>query len=287
MEKPDSLLLFYRPPVIGSGIPDEPGVAVTGVLDADGNYVNLQIHPGFDFWLDVVPADPARGLVLFHALSLSRTTVGRVEADGSYVDVRNQIDVPPSHAIFSMRDGTLIFYRTVSEGGGVVGFAVTGRLDDSGNLVLLSEPRRLDFWSHVVHAADGLVLFYRGDGAAATGRIVDGALQELKSFTGFDPWTHVVATSDGMLLFYNAGTGAAVTGRLDPDGNYGDLRNLALDPGWKTIVPTTNGLVLFYRTTPSGAEAVVGQIDDQGAFADRSLINGLERWTRIVSVRST
>ena len=112
MEQPSSLLLFYRPPVIGSGIPNAPGVAVTGVLDADGNYVDLQTHAGFDFWLDVVPADTARGLVLFHALSLGRTTVGRVGADGSYVDVRNQIDVPSSHTVFSMRDGALIFYHT-------------------------------------------------------------------------------------------------------------------------------------------------------------------------------
>ncbi len=133
----------------------------------------------------------------------------------------------------------------------------------------LSEPRRLDPWTQIVPTVDGLVLFYRGDTrAAATGRIIDGALTELKSFTGFDLWSHVVSTSDGTLLFYNTGTGAAVAGTLDTDGNYSDRQNLALDPGWEMIVPTTNGLLLFYRRTSSATEAVVGKIDEFGAFSN-------------------
>ena len=102
---------------------------MTGMLDAHGSYTDLQTHTGFDFWLDVVPANTATGLVLFHALSLSRTTAGRVGDGGSYVDVRNQIDVPPSHAIYSMRDDPDLD-STANDGGVVVGFAVTARLEE-------------------------------------------------------------------------------------------------------------------------------------------------------------
>jgi hypothetical protein len=104
-------------------------------------------------------------------------------------------------------------------------------------------------------------------------------------------WSHVVSTSDGILLFYNEGTGAAVTGKVvDAEGNYADLQNVTLDRGWHQIVPTTNGLLLFYRFGPNfdpAPEAVVGRIDpSSGAYNDVSLLNGLERWDKIVSVRN-
>jgi hypothetical protein len=74
----DSILLFYGRPISGSGIPNQPGVAVTGRLDAAGN---LGTHTGFDFWSDVVAADTTSGRVLFYQSPLK--TVGRLEPTGA------------------------------------------------------------------------------------------------------------------------------------------------------------------------------------------------------------
>ena len=283
MAQPDSLLLFYRAPISASD-----GVVVTGRLDEFGNYRDLQTHTGFEHWLDIVPADTATGLVLFHESGTRRAVAGQVGTDGSYVDLKNLTDLPFSPVVVATREGFLIFYQSASENGVGFGIAQTGKLLANGDFVPKSEPRRLDLWSHVVPTVNGLVLFSLADqGTAATVRISpEGALTDLKGFTGFDPWTHIVSTSDGILLFYNGGTGAAVTGRIDEEGNYTDLRNTTLDRGWSHIVPTTNGLVLFYRAT-SSPEAVVGRINpESGAFNDVSVVNGLERWSRIVSVLS-
>ena len=77
---------------------------------------------------------------------------------------------------------------------------------------------------------------------------------------------------------------------MDAEGNYADLQNVTLDRGWHQIVPTTNGLLLFYRFGPGfdpAPEAVVGRINPStGAYNDVSLVNGLERWDKIVSVLS-
>jgi hypothetical protein len=285
MAQPESLLLFYRPPVTGTGVPNRPGVAVTGRLDAFGNYTDLGTYTGFDHWSHIVAANTTSGLVLFQDFFVRTTTVGQVGSDGSYADVKNLTDVPITPTVVSTRDGILIFYYSASENGIALGIAETGRFAANGDFVRLSEPRRLDLWSHIVPTVDGLVLFSLADqGTAATGRITpEGAFQDLKSYTGFDPWTQIISTSDGILLFYNSATGAAVTGTIDAEGNYVDLRNITLDRGWGQIVPTTNGLVLFYR---GPAEAVVGRIDAQGAYVDVALVNGLESWVKIVSVRS-
>ena len=77
----DSILLFYGRPISGSGIPNQPGVAVTGRLDAAGNYTDLRTHTGFDFWSEIVAADTTRGRVLFHQAPLK--TVGEVGTGGA------------------------------------------------------------------------------------------------------------------------------------------------------------------------------------------------------------
>ena len=78
----DCILLFYRRPVSGSGIPNKPGVVVTGRLDADGNYTDLATHTGFDYWSDIVPADTTNGRVLFYQ-SGGLKTVGEVGTGGA------------------------------------------------------------------------------------------------------------------------------------------------------------------------------------------------------------
>lgn len=288
MAQPESILLFYRPPVEGGGRPSRPGVAVTGRLDAAGTYTDLVTHGGFDRWTHVVAAGDTSGLVLFQTLG-GQAAVGLVGVDGSFVDLNARPDTPIANArIVSTRDGILLFYSTATENGAIVGIAVTGRLAPDGSFVALGEPRRLDFWTHIVPTADGLVLFYRSDnGVAATGRITRlGAIEDLKGFTDFDPWTQIVCTSDGILLFYNRETGAALTATVDEDGNCQALRNLSLDRGWGLVVPTTNGLLLFYRPAGPTTEAAVGRVDPRtGAFFDVSSVNGLEPWTTIVAVR--
>jgi hypothetical protein len=281
MAQIESLLMFYRP---GSG---NTGVAVTGRLDANGNYFDLATHTGFDFWTHIVPVGTTSGLVLFQEQPSRKAAVGLVGTDGSFADKNNQPDAPFTPVVVSTRDGILIFYQSASENGVNFGLAQTGRLAANGSFVPLSEPRRLDYWSHVVPTIDGLVLFSLADeGIAATARLSpEGAFQDLKGFTGFDPWTHIVSSSDGVLLFYNAGTGAAVTGTLDAEGNYTDRQNLSLDPEWQQIVPAANGHVLFYRFASPASVAAVGRIDPNGAFADVAPINGLEGWTEIVFVR--
>jgi len=291
MAQSASLLLFYRRPVSGSGtgFPDQPGVVVTGRLDAVGNYTDLATHTGFDFWHDIVPADTTTGRVLFYQNNSFRKTVGEVGVNGSYADVKNHLTDPPiAPLVVATRDGILIYYQGARVQGVEFGIAQTWKLASGGDFVLKSEPRILDFWTHIVPTLNGLVLFYHaGTGMAAAGRITpEGAYADLKGFTGFDPWTHIVPTSDGILLFYNRETGVAVTGSIDGLGNFADLRNVTLDPGWDIIAPTTNGLLLFYRFTASGAAAVVGRVDaSSGAYSDKSLVNGLERWDRIVCVR--
>ena len=74
-------------------LPNEPGVVVTGRLDAVGNYTDLDTHTGFDYWHDIVPADTTTGRVLFYQ-SGALKTVGEVGTDGGYSDVKNSTDVP-------------------------------------------------------------------------------------------------------------------------------------------------------------------------------------------------
>src|SRR4051812_42815007 len=109
--------------------------------------------------------------------------------DGGFADVNDHPDTPITPNVVSTRDGILVFYQSASEDGVGFGLAVTGRLVSNGSFVALSEPRRLDLWSHVVPTANGLVLFSLADkGIAATGRIThEGAIQDLQGFTGFDP----------------------------------------------------------------------------------------------------
>ena len=288
----DCILLFYRRPRSGSGIPNQPGVAVTGRLDAQGNYTDLATYDGFDYWHDIVPVDTTTGRVLFHQPG-SLKTVGEVGADGGYSDVKNSTGAPSPFRFFSMRDGILMSYSTTGSQV-VVAITQTWKLASNGDFDVLSEPRLLDPWVHIVPTVNGLVLFYGANTAtaatAATGLITpEGAFRDLKSLEGFDQWSHVVSTSDGILLFYNQGTGAAVTGKIvDAEGNYADLQNVTLDRGWHQIVPTTNGLLLFYRATPGSApEAVVGRINPStGVYGDVSLVKGLERWDKIVCVRA-
>jgi hypothetical protein len=162
-----------------------------------------------DYWSDILPVDTTSGRVLFYNVNARLKTVGEVGTAGGYSDVKNWTDAPSPVRFISMRDGILISYS--SAGSQVVfGIAQTWKIAPNGDFFALSEPRLLDFWSHIVPTVNGLVLFYRraDPSSAATGLITpDGAFRDLKSLVGFDQWSHVVSTSDGILLFYNEGGG--------------------------------------------------------------------------------
>ena len=76
-----------------------------------------------------------------------------------------------------------------------------------------------------------------------------------------------------------------MTGRIDANGNYADLRSNqeSLDfNAWSHVVPTTTGRVLYYSWVTG--EAVLGEIDTQGAYTTGPLLQLASYWTYIVPV---
>ena len=116
--------------------------------------------------------------------------------------MKNSTEAPSPYSFVSTHDGILIAYSPAGSQFGV-GIVQTWKLSPNGDFVVLSEPRLLDFWSHIVPTVNGLVLFYGADtgrSRAMTGLITPEGAPGIKNFTGFDPWAHVVSTSDGILL---------------------------------------------------------------------------------------
>ena len=263
------VLLFYK---------IDTGLATTGRIDAGGNYTDLMNH-NFDRGWRVFPLGD--GSVLFNKTIPpdSSLLVGRVQADGSYQDLREFPRFGNPATLVPVGDNIVLDYRSADNA------IVFWRVENDGGLVRLKS-HRFDGGASVVSTHDGLALFYRADRrTAATIRVSsDGNFQNLKNHTGFDAWTHIISTTNRILLFYNEFTGAAATGRLDADGNYADLGTFEFDRNWRYVVPTMDGHVLFFSGL-RGARALLGRIDGNGRYMDGPVVTGgFDPWTYIVPV---
>jgi hypothetical protein len=196
-------------------------------------------------------------------------------------------------------DSVLLFYNSGT------GLAATGRVDANGNYADLRTFKLDRGWRSIVPTGNGLVLFY-DRGKAVTGRFqADGSFQNLQSYAGFEKtWSQIASTSDGILLFYRRpgvynedGTptvpqegksegqplpGLAATGRIDANGNFGDLGTFdGFDP-WSHVVPTHSGLVLFYQM--GTGQVTTGRVQPDGSFHNLRDYTGFDRtWYHIVS----
>jgi hypothetical protein len=180
----DGILLFYR---YGSTGTRPKGIAWTGRLDANGNYVRLSEPYLFDYWTNIVPTHD--GLVLFYDATTGKAATGRIDVHGGYRDLNNYAGFDPWTHIVSTSNGVLLFYNLYT------GAAGAGQVDANGNYSDLRNYPRYDLgWTQIAPTADGFVLFYSANtGAAGTARFQpDGNYQDLRSYAGFDPWTHIV-----------------------------------------------------------------------------------------------
>ena len=178
----------------------------------------------------------------------------------------------------------------------VFGIAQTWKLASNGDFVALSEPRLLDPWSHIVPTVNGLVLFYGPYAAtaatAATGLITpEGAFRDLKRLDGLRSMEprrlhqrrHPALLQPGDGRCRNRkdrGCGRQLRG---PSERHARSR-VASDRAHHQWAPA---LLSVWATADPAPEAVVGRINPStGAYGDVSLVNGLERWDKIVSVLS-
>ncbi len=245
------------------------GAVRTGLLTPDALSVVLRDHSFDPNWSSIVALGGGR-IAAFN-LNTSLLTIGEVDPLGGYADVSNTADAETAHQLRVVNTDTLLFFLPIESG--TKGQAVTGRIRADGSYERLREPFQLDFWTHIVPTADGLVLFYNAyTGLAATGRFgTDGSFTDLATFPGFDPWTQILAAADGTLLFYNTTTGAGASGRVEPDGNFVNLFSAFLGPA-TAFVATRDGRVLVFR---SGAPLVARFGGPSGWFSDARFVNGL------------
>lgn len=245
------------------------GAARTGLLTQDALSVVLRDTILDTLWTRIVAL--GNGRVAFFNVATSLLTVGAVDALGAYGDLRNTADAEQAHNLVVVNTDTVFF--TIAIDGGARSRGTSGRINPDGTYQRLQEPFLLDFWTHIVPTADGLVLFYHRDTRlAATGRFgTDGVFTDLGTFPGFDDWTHIHAGADGTLLFYNTTTGAAASGRVEPNGTFVNLFSAFLGQA-NSFVPTRDGRIVVFRASGALAARFGGP---GGWFSDARTINGL------------
>lgn len=222
------------------------------------------------------------GITLFHSL----TTGGQVSSgvfadDGTFTDLATMSLGAFYYRMVVLNAGLVLWTRSVPEHGQYRLIAVIGRVFPDGRHEIVSEQYLLDFWTHIVHVGDGLVLFYNsGSGAAATGRVTaQGAFVDLGQSFQFDPWTTIASTGDGKVLFHNSADGLLATGRVLDDGSFIDLHTQFV--GQMGFIPTTRGRYVIVRT----ADILVSRLDEGGVFRDTVIVHGLPRQRQILFVR--
>ncbi len=239
------------------------GVTSTGALATNGALVPQQTFQLDTGWHQHVALGDGR--MAFQRGDL--LTVGEVRTDGSWVDHRDNHQVPLAHTLVVVAPDLLVSYLVRSGPQGYVGVAVIGRIRPDGAYVQLSEQHLWDFWTHIVPVQDGLVLFYNAySRLAATGRVTpDGGFADVRNHPGFDPWTQITAALDGTLFFYDRASGAAATGRVEDDGGFTNLRSGVPFLGPWSFTPTRDGR-MFIRT-PQGT-ALVARFPVDGWLLD-------------------
>ncbi|WP_139230877.1 hypothetical protein [Microbacterium sp. cf046] len=255
------------------------GAATTGHLTPDGTahpLTQFQLDPTWEFILPTTG-----GVNIFFRLSQDQVSTGVFGADGRFTDLVTSPLGGFFHRVTVLPAGLVMWNRTVSENGEYRSVSVIGRVHADGRHEVISEQLLLDFWTHIVHVGEGLLLFYNSrTRLAATGLVTgDGGFRDLGQSFEFDTWTTILSAGDGNVLFYNTATGDSATGRVDADGGYTDLHSQFLGP--MGFVTTTRGGFVIIRS----ADTLAAHLDERGVFSDTVIVRGLPTERRIVFVR--
>lgn len=216
-------------------------------------------------------ARTAEGVLLFYNRSTGAVTIGRVDADGNYADLRNYAGFDRDwNNIAAAGDGLVLFHNNDK--------MVSARVGTDGSLQELKSfatSKELHA-SHIVSTDQGIVLFvasvFTGQSGEYVMKVTTGRIDEngdiviLKVHSGFDFWSHVVPNVGGLVLFYDSRTRNAATTRFGTDGNYQDLRSYTAFDKWTQIVSTSDGFLVFYNKE-TGALAL-GELDANGNYSD-------------------
>jgi hypothetical protein len=224
----NNIMLFYN---------TDTGAAMTYPLDGSaGDKKTYGFGPG---WTSVIPLGGGNtGDVLFYNADKGGMMLGKVQLDGTFTYIKQNIGFGSGWSIFAgASNGPMLGY-VKSNGNGV-----TYNVNPDGSLVQLKSYTNFSrIWTDITPANHGLLIFSRNDGGdVATGLVQytgDFSTQHSYAFVP-DPsrgWSSVAAMSNDSVMFYDTVSGVVITMSIDQTGTLNQQHVLHLDPGWTHVV---------------------------------------------------